>query len=106
MYANDVKTNGKLPVWNKKVKSSLDFLCYLIVKEHNEFGGAFQALFSPLVNNIWQYKCKCLDPGGVDWVASHPSCEQPRHIIIFGETNENRGTQFQPFEANQNNKTV
>ena len=26
MYANDVKTNGKLP--EIKIKSSLDFLCY------------------------------------------------------------------------------
>ena len=29
--------------------------------------------------------CKSLDPGGVDWVASHPSLEQPTKKIKYLE---------------------
>ena len=43
----------------KKLISSLDFLCYSIIKEHGEFGVAF--------NNNWLYMCKCSDPAGVDF---------------------------------------
>ena len=43
MYANDVETNGKQKVPEiKKLISSLVLWCYLIIKEHNEFGVAFK----------------------------------------------------------------
>ena len=59
MYANDIETNGKQKLPEiKKLISSLDFLCYSIIKEHDESGVAF--------NNNWLYMCKCSDPGGVD----------------------------------------
>ena len=46
MYANDVETNGKQKLPEiKKLISSLDFLCYLIIKEHDEFGVAFKLYF-------------------------------------------------------------
>ena len=55
MYANDIETNGKQKLPEiKKLISSLDFLCYSIIKEHYEFGVAF--------NNNWLYMCKCSDP--------------------------------------------
>ena len=61
MYANDIETKKwKTKItWDKKLVSSLDFLCYSILKEHDEFGVAF--------NNNWLYMCKCSDPGGVDF---------------------------------------
>ena len=62
MYANDIETNGKqkLPEIKKiNFLLTLDFLCYSIIKEHDEFGVAF--------NNNWLYMCKCSDPGGVDF---------------------------------------
>ena len=60
MYANDIETNGKQKLPEiKKLISSLDFLCYSIIKEHYEFGVA--------LNNNWLYTCKCSDPGGVDF---------------------------------------
>ena len=49
MYANDIETNGKQKLPEiKKLISSLDFLCYSIIKEHNEFRvdkGYFHELF-------------------------------------------------------------
>ena len=60
MYANDIETNRKQKLPEiKKLITSLDFLCYSIIKEHDEFGVAF--------NNNWLYMCKCSDPGGVDF---------------------------------------
>ena len=42
MYANDIETNGKQKLPEiKKLISSLDFLCYPIIKEHDESGVAF-----------------------------------------------------------------
>ena len=46
MNANDIETNGKQKLPEiKKLISSLDFLCYLIIKEHDEFGVAFKLYF-------------------------------------------------------------
>ena len=45
MNANDVETNGKWKITWDKIISSLDFLCYLIIKEHDEFGVAFKLYF-------------------------------------------------------------
>ena len=46
MNTNDVETNGKQKLPEvKKIIFSLDFLCYLIIKEHNEFGVAFKLYF-------------------------------------------------------------
>ena len=60
MYADDIETNGKQKLPEiKMLIFSLDFLCYSIIKEHDEFGVAF--------NNNWLYMCKCSDPEGVDF---------------------------------------
>ena len=46
MNANDIETNGKQKLPEiKKLISSLDFLCYLMIKEHNAFGVAFKLYF-------------------------------------------------------------
>ena len=46
MNANDIETNGKQKLPEiKKLISSLVFLCYLIIKEHDEFGVAFKLYF-------------------------------------------------------------
>ena len=49
MNANDVETNGKQKLPEIKdiiiIISSLDFLCYLIIKEHDEFRVAFKLYF-------------------------------------------------------------
>ena len=63
--------------------------------------GCFQALFSPLVNNNWQYCVSIwIQEGWIEWLAT-PLENSPAKNIIFGQTNENHGMQFQPFEANQ-----
>ena len=71
MYANDIETNGKQKLPEiKKLISSLDFLCYSIIKEHYEFGVAF--------NNNWLYMCKCWDPEGVDFDSKPQSWKTSR----------------------------
>ena len=41
-----------------------------------------------------------IQEGWIEWLPT-PLENSPPKNIIFGETNENRWTQFQPFEANQ-----
>ena len=44
-----------------------------------------------------------IQEGWIEWLATPLEKAQQKNII-FGETNENRGMQFQPFETKQNNK--
>ena len=65
MYANDFETR------DKKLIFSLDFLCYSIIKEHDEFGVTFKLYFlhsstgigSPCVS-VW------IQEGWIDWLAT------------------------------------
>ena len=68
------------------------------------FGGALKLYFlhlstiiSSICVSVW------IQEGWIQWQTT-PLENSPAKNIIFGETNENRGMQFQPFEANQNNK--
>ena len=72
MYANDVETNGKQKLPEiKKLISSLDFLCYLIIKEYDEFGVAFKLYFfhsSTIISStcvsVW------IQEGWIEWLAT------------------------------------
>ena len=72
MFANDVETNGKQKLPEiKTLISSLDFFCYLIIKEHDEFGVAFKLYFlhsSTIIGStcvsVW------IQEGWIEWLAT------------------------------------
>ena len=90
MFANDVETNGKQKLPEiKKLISSLDFFCYLIIKEHDEFGVAFMLYFlhsSTIIGStcvsVW------IQEEWIEWVATFLLNSLPKNIIL-GETNGN-----------------